>query len=82
MLNIRVNCINKLLKGLCVFAFTTAHVTNANTQSNVLPIYKGVGGDFVLESTLGKTVALSDFDDKAVVLSFGYTNCSDVCPVT
>ena len=35
-----------------------------------------------MESTLEKRVSLSDFNTKVVLLSFGYTNCSDVCPVT
>jgi len=86
MLNFRRYFMNKLVNTIAVFLMFVGTSSYANTQVDVevneLPIYRGVGGDFVLESTLEKTVALSDFKDKAVVLSFGYTNCSDVCPVT
>lgn len=51
-------------------------------QTEGLPVYRGVGGDFKLESTLGRQVTLSEFSDKLVLLTFGYTNCSDVCPIT
>jgi len=35
-----------------------------------------------LEGPNGEPVALTDFDDKVVVLYFGYTYCPDVCPIT
>lgn len=37
--------------------------------------------NFTLDSVDGK-VRLSDFDDKIVLLYFGYTFCPDVCPAT
>ena len=39
-----------------------------------------IGGDFTLTDGDGKPVSLSDLKGKVVVLSFGYTNCPDVCP--
>ena len=39
-----------------------------------------IGGDFTLTDGDGKPFNLSDFKGKVVVLSFGYTNCPDVCP--
>lgn len=36
--------------------------------------------DFALTDQRGRTVSLSDFRGKAVVLTFIYTNCPDVCP--
>ena len=36
--------------------------------------------DFTLTDQRGQTVSLSDFRGKAVVLTFIYTNCPDVCP--
>lgn len=35
-----------------------------------------------LQASNGRTVRLSDFDGKVVVLYFGYTFCPDVCPTT
>jgi len=35
-----------------------------------------------LEGPGGKPVSLTDFEDKVVVMYFGYTSCPDVCPVT
>jgi len=37
------------------------------------------GGDFTLQSADGP-VSLSDFQDKVVLLYFGYTWCPDICP--
>jgi protein SCO1/2 len=38
--------------------------------------------DFHLSDQFGKPVALSDFKGKPVVLTFLYTHCPDVCPLT
>lgn len=35
-----------------------------------------------LDGPGGEPVALSDFEDKVVVMYFGYTFCPDVCPIT
>ena len=37
---------------------------------------------FQLTDQLGETVSLTDFSDKVVVLTFLYTSCLDVCPLT
>ena len=39
-----------------------------------------IGGDFTLTDGSGKPFALSSLKGKAVILSFGFTNCPDVCP--
>lgn len=39
-----------------------------------------IGGDFTLTDGDGKPFNLSNLKGKVVVLSFGYTNCPDVCP--
>lgn len=41
-----------------------------------------VGGNFTLTNQLGGKTSLSDLKGKVVLLSFGYTNCPDVCPTT
>jgi protein SCO1/2 len=38
--------------------------------------------DFVLESSAGHPMHLSDWRSKYVLLFFGYTSCPDVCPLT
>lgn len=41
---------------------------------------ENIGGDFTLTDGAGKPFKLSDLKGRAVVLSFGYTHCPDVCP--
>ncbi|XZA37203.1 SCO1/SenC family protein [Neisseria musculi] len=41
---------------------------------------EGIGGDFTLTDGDGKPFSLSSLKGKAVILSFGYTHCPDVCP--
>lgn len=38
--------------------------------------------DFELINAAGETVSLDDFQDKIVLLYFGYSFCPDVCPAT
>ena len=38
--------------------------------------------DFTLTSHTGEPVSLSDLRGKPVLMSFGYTHCPDVCPLT
>ncbi|MCF7821787.1 MAG: SCO family protein [Mariprofundaceae bacterium] len=45
-----------------------------------LGVMSGIGGNFTLTGTNGKPVSLSDFNDKIVMIFFGYTHCPDVCP--
>ena len=51
-------------------------------QAEVLPVYDTLGGEFEMDSTLGKTVSLKDFEGKLLLIYFGYTSCPDVCPTT
>lgn len=45
-----------------------------------LPILDTLGGEFSLPSTQKRTVQLSEFEGKVVLLNFGFTSCPDVCP--
>ena len=38
--------------------------------------------DFTLQNQHGDAVSLSDLSGRFVLLTFGYTNCPDVCPLT
>lgn len=82
MLNIKVFTMKGFKKVMLVNVFILSVIFPVSLLANSLPVYKGVGGDFQMDSTLDKKVSLSDFSAKIVLLSFGYTNCSDVCPVT
>ena len=41
-----------------------------------------IGGEFTLTNQDGGRTRLADFRGKAVLMSFGYTHCPDVCPTT
>ena len=51
-------------------------------QAETLPIYDTLGGEFEMESTLGKKVGLKDFEGKLLLVYLGYTSCPDICPTT
>ncbi|MEM7130307.1 MAG: SCO family protein [Chloroflexota bacterium] len=38
--------------------------------------------DFTLESSLEQQVSLHDFRDQYLLVTFGYTSCPDVCPLS
>jgi len=72
--------LNKLLACTLFTLLAQSSVVAAQSTEN-LPILSGIGGDFSAINTAGETVKFSDFAGKVVVLTFGYTNCADVCPV-
>jgi protein SCO1 len=41
-----------------------------------------IGGDFTLTNQNGGSSSLKDYRGKAVLLTFGYTHCADICPAT
>jgi len=45
-----------------------------------LPVLYTLGGDFTLNSTLGRPLSLQALRGEVVLLNFGYTGCPDVCP--
>ena len=57
-----------------------ARRADAARLMNELMIGKAVGGEFTLSDAHGKSVRLSDFRGKLVLLYFGFTSCPDVCP--
>lgn len=50
-------------------------------MAETLPVLSGVGGNFSAIAN-GEEVEFNDYRGKVVVLSFGYTNCADICPLT
>ena len=74
------------LFGLFVFLIWLVLYSGANhSDRNIDDIHKTtlkntpVGGDFELNTVEGK-ISLADFNDKLVLLYFGYTACPNVCP--
>ena len=47
-----------------------------------LDVYDTIGGDFELNSTLGKKIGPQSFRGKVLLIFFGYTSCPDICPIT
>lgn len=41
-----------------------------------------IGGDYELIDPAGRTVRNTDFQGRHTLVTFGYTNCADACPVT
>ncbi len=41
-----------------------------------------IGGDFTLTDGDGRAFSISQLQGKVVLLTFGYTNCPDVCPAS
>ena len=47
-----------------------------------LDVYDTIGGDFHLNSTLGKKIGPQSFRGKVLLIFFGYTSCPDICPIS
>ena len=54
---------------------------DAKIPAEPYPVMDGMGGDFTLQSTLGRPASLSEFKGKVVLMFFGYTSCPDICPI-
>lgn len=63
-----------------VFKLRAADQSGQQTMLG-LPISDRIGGDFILASTTGKSVDLQQLRGKVVLLTFGYANCTEVCPL-
>jgi len=69
-----------LIGTLVVTPFVAWQLVRGADAAVPLPVLYTLGGEFVLDSTRGGRVALSDFRGSLVLLNFGYTGCPDVCP--
>jgi len=77
--------LNKLFLGAMAIFITAAalgffvnKIFSRDQYVTVNP-YENLGGDFTLLSAKGP-VSLRDFRGKVVIMFFGFTSCSDVCP--
>ena len=53
----------------------------ANSKFKSVDVRKdNIGGDFTLTDGSGNPFSLSSLKGKVVLLTFGFTNCPDVCP--
>lgn len=62
--------------------FVPNHAASAhNNGMNATDVsQEPIGGDFTLTDGQGRPFSLSSLKGKVVILSFGFTNCPDVCP--
>jgi protein SCO1 len=72
-----------------LFSLLGAAALLAACGSGSKPVFKAVditgadyGRDFKLPDTQGKVRSVEDFQGKAVIVFFGYTQCPDACPTT
>ncbi len=66
---------------ICISLIALIFTTQAEA-ANRLPVLRGIGGDFTAYSTLGRDLSMSELRGKPLLVFFGYTNCSDICPAT
>ena len=69
-----------LALGFMVIHWYSTELQIQQTQSGQGSV--DIGGDFTLTDHTGKQVTAANFDDKPMVIYFGYTFCPDVCPTT
>lgn len=69
----------KKLAVLLLISFIGVQTVHAEEE---LPIYSGIGGNFSAVNQDGKPIEFNDFKGQPVLLTFGYTNCADICPFT
>ncbi len=72
-----MSCSNAFIFFLTFFCAWSVVSTAAS-----LDVYDTIGGDFELNSTLGKKIGPQSFRGKVLLVFFGYTSCPDICPIT
>src|SRR3989440_5804394 len=61
---------------------TTSHPTTSTTNLQGTNLGSTPAPDFLLKDQFGNSISLAQFKGKPVVLTFLYTHCPDVCPLT
>ena len=70
-----------MLRRWFVISLVVAMAVLASASAAQSPSDKATGGDFALTDHNGKTFRLSDQRGKVILLFFGYTSCTEACPV-
>jgi len=71
-----------MLKKLTILLLITFFGVQTVHAEEELPIYSGIGGNFSAVNQDGQQIEFNDFKGQQVLLTFGYTNCADICPFT
>jgi protein SCO1 len=81
--NIAVLLIAALLGGMAFFVYQDQQTETALpcSISQIPPGRSTIGGDFTLIDQTGQTVTSDEVLDKPSLVYFGFTNCTDVCPI-
>lgn len=66
---------------LCLLMTSPIFTTSAAAQTAREPVASEAGADFSLIDHNGKPFQLSDHRGKVILLFFGYTSCTEACPV-
>ena len=78
---ITIGMITLLIIALVV-VFQLKASDQAGQQSGLgMPINDQIGGDFILPSTTGVPVDLQQLRGKVILMTFGYANCTEICPL-
>ena len=75
---LRYHVVEILLLAVLMFAISGC---TENQNDIDLPVLDAIGGDFLLPSTLGRELSLSEYQGRVVLINFGYTHCPDICPM-
>jgi cytochrome oxidase Cu insertion factor (SCO1/SenC/PrrC family) len=65
----------------CLIISIVLGATTAQPQSGLDPARLAPGGDFSLTDHNGKPFSMRDHRGKVILLFFGYTSCTEACPV-
>ena len=69
------------LVGFTLAGLVSLSLASFQPSHSDLPAYEHLGMNFQLESTDDTYDSLSSAQGKAVLLSFGFTSCHDICPM-
>lgn len=66
---------------LAALIFSSGRAVAAEFVENFNVTGSGIGGDYTLTDQHGKRISSSTFHGAVVLMFFGYTHCTDICPL-